>query len=706
MAWWRRDNPTSYDFDALDKIEDAMYGMIRKHPFFAHVALGLRLREDTQGELPCPTCGVDGVSMIYNPKWIKSLSATELEGVIAHEVLHVAYLHPFRRGERDPERFNMACLGLGTMITMADGSRRPIERVQVGEYTWSPFGPNEVLGRVSAGIKPCLTMQGSSGIIHLTGDHRILTEDGFINAECLPDSASDRALHARGYRLCAGQLPVHDHEGAERAHRMGLRLDSAMALQARAGGQPLHHQAAEPQSHGEYGAGGLYLSGRDDRRGRDDHGHEIQARLFQAGGAGIQLLTQANGLADGARLQRDHAETSRGYCVEYDDVLVRLESGAIASISGALASDQEASGPSSAGAYLAAREGWFSRWNAAARRRDFGRDSGVESVLLSRNHGPATDRPTYDLATRQGVIFAEGIAVHNCDIQVNSILARNNFSMPTLGVTDPNMLALAEGRSVEQIYDLLQSNPPKGGKGGANQDKNGQGWGYVMDGPGDGKDAEGNPMDSEDYEREAKKSLAKAAQRAKQMGKLPGDIESILEALFVSTFDWRDTLRRILGGGEVPEQTWARPNRRKIGDGDYMPGHGKYGPGAITLVLDSSGSIDDALAQKFLSEIRKVNEDLQPSCIHVIVCDAAVQWVETFGTFEDVTAKILGRGGTDFKPAFEYTEEHFPDTKALLYFTDTYGRFPDQAPAFPVLWIVWPGGGNSVPFGELLPMED
>ncbi len=51
----------------------------------------------------------DGVSIYYNPGYVETLNASELAGVLAHEVMHPALQHHTRRGGRNPKRWNMAC---------------------------------------------------------------------------------------------------------------------------------------------------------------------------------------------------------------------------------------------------------------------------------------------------------------------------------------------------------------------------------------------------------------------------------------------------------------------------------------------------------------------------------------------------------------------------------------------------------------------
>ncbi len=87
------------------KLTKARAGLVLSSPFFASVALQLKLIEDQE----CATAYTDSVVLGYNPEFVDKLSNAELKGVICHEVLHIAMLHPFRRDNRDAMRWNVAC---------------------------------------------------------------------------------------------------------------------------------------------------------------------------------------------------------------------------------------------------------------------------------------------------------------------------------------------------------------------------------------------------------------------------------------------------------------------------------------------------------------------------------------------------------------------------------------------------------------------
>jgi predicted metal-dependent peptidase len=91
--------------ETIKKITKARAGLVLSSPFFASIALHLKLKEDQE----CPTAYTDSVVLGYNPEFIDKLSNAELKGVICHEVLHIAMLHPFRKNNRDAMRWNIAC---------------------------------------------------------------------------------------------------------------------------------------------------------------------------------------------------------------------------------------------------------------------------------------------------------------------------------------------------------------------------------------------------------------------------------------------------------------------------------------------------------------------------------------------------------------------------------------------------------------------
>ena len=87
-----------------EKISKAKVQLILKQPFFASLALPMDYIPDTSIETAC----TNGKVIKYNPDFIDSLTPEQVKGVLAHEVLHVAFFHHTRRGNRDPKGWNVA----------------------------------------------------------------------------------------------------------------------------------------------------------------------------------------------------------------------------------------------------------------------------------------------------------------------------------------------------------------------------------------------------------------------------------------------------------------------------------------------------------------------------------------------------------------------------------------------------------------------
>ena len=91
--------------DAETKMARARTRLVLDNPFFGSLALGLNVHRDDSQDTMC----TDGTYIKWNGDFVDQHSDKEIVGVVAHEVLHVAFKHMLRRDKRDPERWNIAC---------------------------------------------------------------------------------------------------------------------------------------------------------------------------------------------------------------------------------------------------------------------------------------------------------------------------------------------------------------------------------------------------------------------------------------------------------------------------------------------------------------------------------------------------------------------------------------------------------------------
>jgi len=99
--------PTDPKIDALarERLITARVGLLLRHSFFGNLATRMSL---TNADEWCSTAATDGLKFYYNSRFIMMLKPKEVEFLVGHEVLHVVYDHMGRRGNRDPQIFNVA----------------------------------------------------------------------------------------------------------------------------------------------------------------------------------------------------------------------------------------------------------------------------------------------------------------------------------------------------------------------------------------------------------------------------------------------------------------------------------------------------------------------------------------------------------------------------------------------------------------------
>jgi predicted metal-dependent peptidase len=90
--------------DISKKIRLARSHMVMDQPWFGHMACSLDLVEDRG----CKTFFTDGKVIGFNPAYAETLTEGETQGVVAHEVMHVANLHHAREGKRNHKKWNIA----------------------------------------------------------------------------------------------------------------------------------------------------------------------------------------------------------------------------------------------------------------------------------------------------------------------------------------------------------------------------------------------------------------------------------------------------------------------------------------------------------------------------------------------------------------------------------------------------------------------
>jgi predicted metal-dependent peptidase len=147
------------------------------------------------------------------------------------------------------------------------------------------------------------------------------------------------------------------------------------------------------------------------------------------------------------------------------------------------------------------------------------------------------------------------------------------------------------------------------------------------------------------------------------------------------------------------DYSWTRPNPRYLATGFILPSLHSQRLGKIAVAIDTSGSIDKPLLDKFLSELETLIHECRPIGVTLIDCDTAIGQVRECDPLDPLPRDFSGGGGTDFRPVFKLLEQDPP--VALVYFTDLDGTFPDMEPSYPVLWAAY-NTSKTAPFGATI----
>ena len=206
-------------------------------------------------------------------------------------------------------------------------------------------------------------------------------------------------------------------------------------------------------------------------------------------------------------------------------------------------------------------------------------------------------------------------------------------------------------------------------------------------------------QEQEDLNTQWQQRLAAAAQTAHQRGQLGGEMARMVDFLLQPRLPWRMLLQRYMTMTARDDYSYSRPSSRR-GNPAVFP-RLRSSETSVVVVIDTSGSISEEEIGEFISEINAIKSHVRAR-ITLLTCDSELNhgcpWY--FDPWDDFSRDIaiLGGGGTNFRPPFEWIEKQDRAPDLLVYFTDAMGIFPRAEPMYPVLWLV--KGQATVPFGQ------
>jgi predicted metal-dependent peptidase len=324
-----------------------------------------------------------------------------------------------------------------------------------------------------------------------------------------------------------------------------------------------------------------------------------------------------------------------------------------------------------------------------------------------------------------------------CDFAVNPLLVDAGLTPPG----EAMVLDVYRGMAAEEIYPCIDDSNDdsemmddhlwdgddggnndagaqdgSGGKSGGHDPENEGSGGTTPEKVGAGgtagDDANGPPppltaREKQQLQQQWQRHLAAAAQRAREAGKLSGQLARLVESALAAQVSWRMLLAQYLAQTARDDYTWQRPSRRTQGNsGEVIWPSLRSHSGDIHIAVDVSGSVTDKDLAEFLAELNAL-KGTTPVRITLYACDSELApgapWVFEPWDALKLPKQFAGGGGTSFVPVFDWIARHGPQPDALIYFTDAEGEFPEIAPTYPVVWLV--KGKQPVPFGRRIQLN-
>lgn len=194
------------------------------------------------------------------------------------------------------------------------------------------------------------------------------------------------------------------------------------------------------------------------------------------------------------------------------------------------------------------------------------------------------------------------------------------------------------------------------------------------------------------------------------MGDMTGHWKRWAEEKLRPKVNWRKELaaairHAVADVAGASDYSYRRPSRRQgqIGNGKVVLPSLRRPIPSVAVVVDTSGSMDDAMVSQALAEISGILKSLgQREGVHVLACDAQVQACSR--VFRPEQVQLAGGGGTDMGEGLSAAEKIRPTPQVCIVITDGYTPWPEQPPKMKTI-VALTGDGKSPEWAKTIRME-
>ena len=349
------------------------------------------------------------------------------------------------------------------------------------------------------------------------------------------------------------------------------------------------------------------------------------------------------------------------------------------------------------------------------------RDSDLRFTQLHEQHHIALEHlTTWEPLVKIDPDIANMAMDHVINVAIMDIDAGEGFVTLPLG-EDGKVMCLYDtkyrGMDTQQVFNILYKEKQEEGDGGESTG-DGSGDGEPSD-TGDSPASGSGGFDDHDWEgakklsKEEKTELGNEVAEALRQGsmaagKMAGSGAEVgFDKMLEPQVDWREVLRDFISATCAGRDfsTYARPNRRYMSTGVYMPSGVSQRVKTLVLAIDTSGSVSQTEISTALAEVKSICDIVRPEKVTILYWGDYVVRREDYDehnmdTLVDSTKPEDG-GGTQVECVPEYMREHGIDAQAVIVFTDgcIYGGWGQWD--VPVLWTVFNNKGCKPTVGKV-----
>jgi len=284
----------------------------------------------------------------------------------------------------------------------------------------------------------------------------------------------------------------------------------------------------------------------------------------------------------------------------------------------------------------------------------------IEEIMGLRAHEGAHDMFKHMLRLGTRNHDAWNVAT---DYVINYILQQSKLVLPACGLFNDELGKMTS----EEAYAHLMNNPPP---------QMPKPMDDLLD-PGTGGDEAADAA----LTQEIAARVAQAATLAKLQGRMPAELQLLVDRLLTPQVAWQEALRQYLTRVVRSEETWSRRNRRFRDI--YLPSRHSKGMGEMIMIGDTSGSMIGT-TNKVATEMNAIAVEVKPERIRILWTDTQVE-EQVFEEGEELQFRPAGGGGTDMRVPLEYAEQFDPQVVVMI--TDGYTPWPTQEPPFPLIVV-------------------